>query len=62
MTQVGCNKEVFPQWAARVLALGYSVGRVEEVPQSKGKVGRHAAWAPFSLVIIGSRHLQLWVS
>jgi hypothetical protein len=30
--QVGCTKDAFGQWAARVLALGYAVGRVEEMP------------------------------
>ncbi len=34
-TQVGCNKDVFPMWAAKVLAMGHLVGRVEEVGSSK---------------------------
>ncbi len=29
--QVGCTRDAFPSWATKVLALGYSVGRVEEV-------------------------------
>ncbi|KAG2482754.1 hypothetical protein HYH03_018348 [Edaphochlamys debaryana] len=30
MWKVGCTRDAFPAWAAKVLALGYSVGRVEE--------------------------------
>jgi hypothetical protein len=36
---VGCHKDFFPQWAAKVLALGYPVGRVEELPGSKDPDG-----------------------
>jgi DNA mismatch repair ATPase MutS len=34
--QCGCSKDAFPSWAAKVLALGFSVGRVEEVKRAKG--------------------------
>lgn len=36
---MGCHKDFFPQWAAKVLALGYPVGRVEELPGSKDPDG-----------------------
>ena len=35
MWKLGCSAPAFEKWAARVLALGYSVGRVEEVPGQK---------------------------
>ncbi len=34
--QVGCTRDAFPAWATKVLALGYSVGRVEEVRAPAG--------------------------
>jgi len=36
MWKVGCTKDAFPVWAAKVLALGYSVGRVEEMARTQG--------------------------
>ncbi|KAK9829493.1 hypothetical protein WJX72_006189 [[Myrmecia] bisecta] len=37
MWKVGCHKDYFTSWASRVLALGYSVGRIEEYPSLKGQ-------------------------
>ncbi|GFH06059.1 DNA mismatch repair protein, partial [Haematococcus lacustris] len=42
MWKCGCTKDAFPAWAAKVLALGYSVGRVEEV-HSRGPRSAQAA-------------------
>lgn len=39
MWKVGCTKDAFAVWAAKVLALGYSVGRVEEGPKDGGGGG-----------------------
>ncbi|KAI8475530.1 MAG: muts domain V-domain-containing protein [Monoraphidium minutum] len=41
MYKCGCTKDAFATWAAKVLALGYSVGRVEEMP--RGAQGGRAA-------------------
>ncbi|GLC58458.1 DNA mismatch repair protein msh6 [Pleodorina starrii] len=36
MWKVGCTRDAFPSWATKVLALGYSVGRVEEIRGGAG--------------------------
>ncbi|WIA19151.1 hypothetical protein OEZ85_003799 [Tetradesmus obliquus] len=35
--KVGCHKDYFATWCAKVLAQGYSVGRVEEMPAAAGR-------------------------
>ena len=40
LLQVGCNVDAFPAWATKVLALGYSVGRVEEMRRCAGAPGK----------------------
>eukprot|EP00878_Enallax_costatus_P030154 GHUV01032811.1.p2 GENE.GHUV01032811.1~~GHUV01032811.1.p2 ORF type:complete len:467 (+),score=156.57 GHUV01032811.1:2135-3535(+) len=37
MWKVGCHKDYFGVWCAKVLAQGYSVGRVEEMPRTSSK-------------------------
>jgi DNA mismatch repair protein MSH6 len=41
MWKVGCTAGAFHQWASKVLALGYSVGRVEECRGSRRDVLQH---------------------
>jgi len=41
MWKVGCTAGAFHQWAGKVLALGYSVGRVEECRGSRKNVLQH---------------------
>ncbi|GIM16929.1 hypothetical protein Vretimale_19495, partial [Volvox reticuliferus] len=55
MWKVGCTRDAFPAWATKVLALGYSVGRVEEihsggVPEGGGAGARRGRKTPGSLV------------